>query len=191
MILDYEPAILTPVDVRTTGAGRAAELVWSAADGRLRIAAASALPMALDVLAEIEFRVNDEIGGAGETRVRCDHAMVNELDVTASVHTAVGRADEPFPARFLLRSAAPNPFGEATALRYQIPGSRVVHTNLEIIDVTGRVVRTLVQEPRAPGFHAETWDGRDDGGRTVPSGIYMARLRAGSFSQAHKLLLQR
>jgi hypothetical protein len=78
----------------------------------------------------------------------------------------------------MLHPALPNPFNPATVLRFELARDDVVR--LDILDVRGRIVRSLVRSERtAAGPHRVMWDGRDDGGRRVRSGVYEARLRAG------------
>lgn len=77
--------------------------------------------------------------------------------------------------RLSLGPCVPNPFNPSAKLRFVIPeGTRTVR--LTIHDVSGRLVRTLESGSMAPGPHARAWDGRDDGGCAVASGIYFARL---------------
>ncbi|MDH4036302.1 MAG: T9SS type A sorting domain-containing protein [Candidatus Krumholzibacteria bacterium] len=99
--------------------------------------------------------------------------------------TAVG--DVPGPAR--LEQNIPNPFNPSTEIRYTI--ARAGPVWLVIYDVTGARVRELVagrQEPRADGYRV-TWDGTDDRGRRVASGVYYYRLVAGEFTQTRKMVL--
>ncbi|MFC1572717.1 C1 family peptidase [Candidatus Eisenbacteria bacterium] len=73
------------------------------------------------------------------------------------------------------QSCAPNPFGTATTIRYALCREEAVSVN--ICCVTGRVVRTLVDhELQAAGGHAVSWDGRDDRGQRMPSGVYYSNL---------------
>ena len=74
--------------------------------------------------------------------------------------------------------AFPNPFNPRTTLRFDLPGSALVH--LAIYDLRGRLVRSLVDEELPPGAHATTWDGRDEAGAQVASGTYLARIDAGA-----------
>jgi hypothetical protein len=60
---------------------------------------------------------------------------------------------------------------------------------LEVYDVTGRRVATLVDRPMEPGAHEVTWDGRAETGRPVVSGVYVYRLVAGSYVQARSMVL--
>jgi len=78
------------------------------------------------------------------------------------------------PPRFL--RASPNPFNPRTSLAFSLAAPARV--DLEIFDVAGRPVRRLLSgADYAAGTHAVTWDGRGDGGRSLPSGVYFCRLR--------------
>ncbi|MFQ6002794.1 MAG: FlgD immunoglobulin-like domain containing protein [Candidatus Zixiibacteriota bacterium] len=62
---------------------------------------------------------------------------------------------------------------------------------MKIYNVLGQLVRTLVNEPKESGTYEVIWDGRDDNGNEVASGIYFYRLQAGDFTEAKKMLLLR
>jgi 3-phytase len=97
--------------------------------------------------------------------------------------------DASVPAPAVLHTSVPNPFNPSTTLVYEVlAASRV---RLQIHDVTGRVVRTLLDAPHSPGEHRVTWDGRDHNGREVAGGLYLCRLDAGGFSRTIKLTLVR
>jgi hypothetical protein len=93
------------------------------------------------------------------------------------------------PRVFSLDRAAPNPFGGATTIRYAIP--RMTPAKLSVYSATGALVRTLQEGTLKPGYYSATWNGRDGFGRLVPSGIYLYRLEAGSYSATGKVLLSR
>jgi hypothetical protein len=73
----------------------------------------------------------------------------------------------------------PNPFNPSTRIDFNVSrdGSRV---EIDVFDVSGRLVKTLVRSDLASGVHSAVWDGRDDGGRTLSSGQYYARVRIGA-----------
>jgi hypothetical protein len=82
-------------------------------------------------------------------------------------------------ADFRLHGSAPNPFRRTTEIQYDLPVSATV--SLVVYDPSGRRVATLVDsEPKGPGRYSVPWDGRDDTGRTVASGVYFYRMNAGS-----------
>jgi hypothetical protein len=78
------------------------------------------------------------------------------------------------PGASCLRQNAPNPFRPSTSIGFSTPSAGDVR--LRIFDGAGRLVRTLVDEPRAAGRWLETWDGRDAAGRPVAAGVYLYRL---------------
>lgn len=88
-----------------------------------------------------------------------------------------------------LESARPNPFVESTEIHFSLAESRNV--SLTIYDVSGRLVRTLLQENRVAGAHQIVWDGRSSGGELVPAGVYFVRLEAGSLSHTAKIVALR
>ena len=95
----------------------------------------------------------------------------------------------PKPTVFDLYQSTPNPCVCMTIIQYQLPiKSRV---SLRIYDVTGKLVRTLVDQPQEPGYYRVVWDGRDDFGKEVTSGIYFYRLEAGSYTAIRKLILMK
>jgi hypothetical protein len=88
----------------------------------------------------------------------------------------VGAVDVPggaLPRELALSAPAPNPLRGSTTLRLALPRAAVV--SLAVFDQQGRCVRNLLAGEQPAGEHAITWDGRDDGGRPVASGMYFAR----------------
>lgn len=83
----------------------------------------------------------------------------------------------------------PNPFNPSTLIRFELPHSSDVR--LSIYDILGRCVCDLVDGHLPAGIHAVVWDGMDNRGRKVPSGVYMYRLSAGSFAAVRKMILAR
>lgn len=77
----------------------------------------------------------------------------------------------------------------ALTIRYSLP--HAVKVNLTVADVTGRRVRTLISSPQISGHHEVAWDGCDDFGNLVPTGVYFCRLRAEEHSITRKFLLLR
>ena len=86
-----------------------------------------------------------------------------------------------------LSVARPNPFNPTTTIEYTLP--RAGDTELVVFDVEGRRVRTLVNGFVPAGDHGVVWDGRDDAGIRVASGVYLYRLRAGGVVETKKMVL--
>jgi hypothetical protein len=94
------------------------------------------------------------------------------------------------PGALALLDAEPNPFNPGTTLRFELPRSGPARVRL--LDVRGRVVRMLLDEPRArAGPHVLEWNGLDAAGRAAPSGVYLAELRALGERRTTRLVLLR
>ena len=92
------------------------------------------------------------------------------------------------PSAYGLQANWPNPFNPETTIRYQLP--RVADVELEIYNTSGQRVRTLVDGRLNAGRYEVRWNGLDDQGRPLASGLYFYRLQAGSeFQQIRKMLL--
>jgi hypothetical protein len=93
------------------------------------------------------------------------------------------------PIEYALEQNYPNPFNPETEIRFQLPKSGYVV--LKIFNTLGAEIRTLVDAPYRPGYHHARWDGEDNNGKPVASGVYFYRLQAGNFSQVKKMSLLR
>ncbi len=115
------------------------------------------------------------VGDLGTIRFRFDPTPVREQL-------------EDLPRTVALAPGHPNPFNPSTTVSFALPTEIAVV--LTIHDVTGQRVRTLLQQQvLPPGGHARTWDGRDDEGRVLPSGVYIARLATVQGVHAQKLVM--
>jgi subtilisin family serine protease/flagellar hook assembly protein FlgD len=120
-----------------------------------------------------------------------DEHIVN-IPVTLHVEQGATSADRTsiLPTRFALEAPQPNPFDRESSVRFAVPvdGRPVV---LSIYDVSGRLVRNLVNGAVPAGHHVVTWDACDESGRRVTSGVYFYRMTAPDFSQVRKVTLLR
>jgi len=91
------------------------------------------------------------------------------------------------PQQTQLLGNYPNPFNPQTSIRYTTATQGVVE--LTIYDINGRRVRVLSALTRPPGEYVSHWDGRDEAGRSVASGVYVVRLRQADVTQSHRLTL--
>ncbi len=115
------------------------------------------------------------------------HKALSDLDV----FTGTGQDQETqVPASFSLSQNYPNPFNLATTIHFTVGGNQTyTSTTLKIYNITGQLVKTLVDGGKLPGRHTAIWDGKDGSGEDVASGIYFYRLKVGEQIQAKKMLL--
>lgn len=101
---------------------------------------------------------------------------------------AVENQPSSIPDRFSFGPNYPNPFSNRTILHFALPaGKNRYHVSLNIYDLQGKLVRTLINQPHRPGTYEVFWDGKDRSGNKVPSGIYFVRLKAGTFRKTIKI----
>ena len=126
-----------------------------------------------------------------------DGEMVR-IDLFVSYVSSELQHTRTLPDKYELAQNYPNPFNPTTHISFTLPhearrtedGERdPIHTTLKIYNLLGQVVRTLVDEVREPGYYSVSWDGRDQLGREVTSGVYFYRIEAGEFSETKRMLL--
>jgi len=110
-------------------------------------------------------------------------------EFVASLTLDVDDDDDMLPGSFELGQNYPNPFNPATTIDYQIPVQSDV--TLDIFNILGQRVQSLNIYNQSPGYHSIRWEGRNDDGQSVASGVYFYRLTAGEFRQTRKMYLIR
>ncbi|MCK5327336.1 MAG: hypothetical protein KAR36_01925, partial [Candidatus Latescibacteria bacterium] len=184
----YDPAVLEVVEV-APGEGRVGMIAAyrDLGDGRVRLAVAGPEPLGEGgAMVMVRFRVRRALDRNGTGRaLTLEDVVLNEGELPVVVRSARFVASR--PEEFALEGNAPNPFNPMTELRVQVP--RAVHVRLEVYDILGRRVRVLVDEKREAGYYAVRWDGRDEAGVEVGSGMYLCRMAAGSFCKVRKMVL--
>ncbi len=116
-----------------------------------------------------------------------DYSQIYGLAVLTGVD-AVGRVQD-LPTKFAVSQNYPNPFNPSTEISFDLPKSSVV--TVVIFDILGREVRRLVDRSMPAGRYRVSWNGMDNGGSRVASGIYIYAIQAGDFSEARKMMLIR
>ncbi|MCK4421451.1 T9SS type A sorting domain-containing protein, partial [candidate division WOR-3 bacterium] len=109
------------------------------------------------------------------------------LGDTSSNITFVSPTDKPLV--FALYRNQPNPFTSSTDISYQLPAKTTI--NLEIFDVIGRSVITLISSAQPAGFYTIPWRGTDRNNKKLPSGIYFLKMTTGSFKDVRKMVILR
>jgi hypothetical protein len=91
------------------------------------------------------------------------------------------------PKTFELSNNFPNPFNPTTQIRFALPQQSLA--KLIVYDLLGREVRTLVNGTLNAGYFETTWNGKNDAGAQVSSGMYIYRIEAGSFVSSKKMMM--
>ena len=126
----------------------------------------------------------------GSTWARYWVAAVDDADnvgepISSDPTTNVGIV----PGTSFLGQNSPNPFNPSTTIQFGLAANRAGRVTLEVFDVTGRRVKSLLNENRAAGTWRVTWDGTTDAGTRVSSGVYFYRLQAPQFQQTRRMTL--
>lgn len=123
----------------------------------------------------------------GQTLINSVQAVIDQL--TGGGGPQSGRTASSISQVFAHHQNQPNPFTHTTTLHYQIPMTNdKIQIKLMDYDITGRLVRTLVDEEQGAGSYTVEWDGRDDKGMEAPAGIYFTRFTTGEFTQTRKII---
>ena len=135
----------------------------------------------------------------GTYDVTCSAAGYQTMTMTGIVITAgqttvcnflnmpVPIDDEVQITQTALKGNYPNPFNPETTIRYDVKGVQPVR--IDIYNTKGQLIRTLVNEIKNNGHHSAVWDGKDNHGSAVASGIYHYRMRAGSYKADRRMML--
>ncbi|MDZ4121745.1 MAG: choice-of-anchor J domain-containing protein [Candidatus Cloacimonadaceae bacterium] len=112
--------------------------------------------------------------------------MVDDVSITGTVSNPSNAVPAP---GFELLANYPNPFNPSTTIRYGLKHTSPV--SIEVYNLKGQKVSTLVNETKPAGDHAVTWNGTDMSGRAVSSGVYYYKMQAGKFSSTRKMILMK
>ena len=116
-------------------------------------------------------------------------AFTLDADIEQNITDVPNVIDTRLAKTFALNQNYPNPFNPETKITFQFPQASQV--TLRIFNILGKEIKTLVNEQYQAGKHTVNWDGKDNLGNVVSSGIYFYQLRAGNFTQAKKMILLR
>lgn len=122
-----------------------------------------------------------------DSKIRSGIINVAQIQVVKGTVTAIEPVTGSVPSTFDLQQNYPNPFNPTTAISYQLTASSFV--TLKVYDLLGREVATVVNEMGTPGKQTAIWNGKNDRGESVSSGIYLYQLRVGTSVMTRKMVL--
>ena len=114
-----------------------------------------------------------------------EHIFV-DLNIYAGTSAGVGD-DRLVPKQIILYPSFPNPFNPVTTLRYYLPEDAMV--NINIYDMMGRLVRTMVNSQQNAGYRSIRWNATNDAGEPMSAGLYLYMIKAVEFRQTRKMVL--
>jgi hypothetical protein len=137
-------------------------------------------------LTDLIFR---RLGAANETSVQIDFAQLSDLNFGINMPSSVDALPEASAVANALNQNFPNPFNPATTIPYSV--AQAGDVRVVVYSTLGQEIRTLVDHYKLAGEYSVKWDGRDNGGREVASGIYVYRMEAGNFSATHRMVFMK
>jgi hypothetical protein len=126
--------------------------------------------------ADIEIESNDPV----------NPLVTIPVEIKAVQSTGIGDQNS-LPSTFAISQNYPNPFNPTTTFNYQLP--RVSDVKLIIYNVLGQKVRTLINQSVEPGYHTVEWNGLNDSGTQVATGLYIYRFQAGDYTKTIKMMM--
>ncbi len=175
--LDYDAEV---IDIDRVVAGLPDDwiMIYNDEDSHLNIAMAGITPLSSGEFSSILFKmlVPEEEAKLEGTAI-VNESSPHPLDINVRA----------LPFEFDLSQNYPNPFNPTTTIKYQLPEQAEV--SLVIYNQLGQVVKHLVKEEKVAGYYKVKWNGTNNYGRQVASGVYLFRIQAGSFVDVKKMIL--
>lgn len=129
-------------------------------------------------------------GGYKEYLVSIDTRLNDDVNWFINIPVGLGVSEKEqakVPKKYFLDQNYPNPFNASTVIKYGLPEPADV--KLEITNVLGQTVRVLVDEYQKAGMKQVIWDGKDDKGKEVPSGVYFYSIKTDNFKEKKRMVL--
>ena len=188
-VLSFNGSLLSPLAVSLTPFTRDYLMAYNIRDGEVEVSLAGSLPLSgSGELAVVEFQI---IGGSASNEalsLRLSDIRLNDRSFGDTAVEEVSGASHP-PTAFVLHPNYPNPFNSETVIAFDLPVDGLV--SIRIYNVVGQFVRKLVNGWTPAGSYRVKWDGRDDAGKPVSSGVYLCRFKAGEYRTARRLTVLR
>ncbi|NOY60608.1 MAG: DNRLRE domain-containing protein [Calditrichaeota bacterium] len=192
--LAYDKTMLEFKGIKRTGLGAAAEIFYNDNHGVFRLGAYQLVPF--DVKGElfsVKFKVLE--GPVKTSFIKVNKFLLNKDVVFRGKSTVQIAGGSSLPTAYHLYQCYPNPFSQRQSQRsslrieFDVPQKTLI--NMIIYNQAGQLVRRLVDEERGAGHYAVLWDGRNEAGQIVSSGIYLYQLKAKGFRGLKRIVFLR
>jgi parallel beta-helix repeat protein len=191
IVLKFNGDILTAKEAKLTSAVGEMNLASNFSKGEARIALAGSKYIDIDGDAILlTFDISKDIRGYSSSSIRFERVLLNEQDFTL-LATSNNTKIEGKPIQYVLNQNYPNPFNPSTKIQYQVPDD-IAHVKIVVYSSLGEVVSTIVNRDHSAGMFEVVWDGTNDAGEKVGSGVYFYRITANGekeFTSIKKMLL--
>ncbi|MBT4359813.1 MAG: T9SS type A sorting domain-containing protein [Candidatus Marinimicrobia bacterium] len=191
--ITYDPTILIPDGDIVSWSPLLDDFIISTAieEGLIRFVGASSSPDGeAGTFATLNFTMNGDFEVGNQTEVFLESMKFNSNlvieDVSTIVSSIVSVDPVSIPTEYVLKQNYPNPFNPSTTLRYGLPEDATV--SFVIYDIRGEVVKTIDSGTQIAGWYEHVWNGLDESGQSVSTGLYLTRLQAGSYTKVIKML---
>ena len=124
-----------------------------------------------------------------DDKIRFAKALLTEATNIVSWPETTDNNDNEIAEFSILQNNYPNPFNPETTISFNIPRSGIV--SLDIFNIRGQKVKTLLNGHQDAGQHNVVWNGRDDNGNGVASGVYLYKMRSGTYTSSKKMILMK
>ncbi len=188
--LKYDPSVFTFLNAATADltSGLSIASFSDKSAGKVKIAiAGSNVIKRSGTAAFASFRISSDVRGTVDSRIDIEKFLVNESNMSSNVvggeFKVIGK-----PTTYSLDQNYPNPFNPSTTIGYQIPEDNT-RVQIVIYNLTGQIVKTLVDLNQNAGVYKVVWNGTNNSGMRTSSGVYFYRFAAGKYVQVKKLLL--
>ncbi|MBN1213128.1 MAG: SBBP repeat-containing protein [candidate division Zixibacteria bacterium] len=127
------------------------------------------------------------VTGASQAPSQTENTDICTIKLTKIISAVDEKISDQLPNGYTLEQNYPNPFNPTTFIEYTVP--RRMHVTLTIYNLLGQEINTLVDEMKSYGTYRATWDGTDNAGRKVASGIYFYKLQSEDGIQSKKMIM--
>ncbi|MFH1861387.1 MAG: T9SS type A sorting domain-containing protein [bacterium] len=158
-------------------------IIWRSTSEGSNFTALAEIPSQGNSINTVEYSFVDQNVSAGVTY----YYMLSDVNIYSyeTMHATVASAT-PLADTFVLEPNYPNPFNPETTIRFNLPVTSAAR--LDVYDMSGRLVNTLVNGTVEAGLHQVSWNATDVSGSILPSGVYIYRLTAGDYSASAKMI---
>ena len=197
--LSYDQSALTPGKPKLAGSAVEMTLDYRAENGKLTVVVHSSegytIPAGTKPIFTVPFKTLCSKHWTENADVHLGDIVLvasSSESIPVEIRPIRMKPETLLPEGWSLDQNYPNPFNPYTDIRYQIADSRFpLYTSLKIYNTLGQEVRTLVDEVKEAGYHTVTWDGRDNLGNPVASGVYFYCLQAGDFIASKRMMFMK